>query len=302
MMEHRDFKGHGENPPFADWPGGARIAVSFVLNVEEGSERTVSRGDAANEPVYDMIESIDDTVNLTMESHFDYGTRAGYWRVARVLEKYGVTCTANICAEAVEISPWWGEDLVRRGFEVSSHGYRWESPLRMSEAEERAWIARSVAAIEKVCGERPVGWHCRCPHTANTRRLLMEEGGFLYDSDAYDDDLPYLVGRHVVIPYSLDTNDMRMQRPEVGFVRAKDFADYVIDAFDWLWEEGATAPKMMTIGLHPRVIGRPGRIVGLDAVLRHMTGKGAVWFARRREIAEHWLDVHGGSTSESRRK
>ncbi len=304
MMEHRNFTGHGESPPFADWPGGARVAVSFVLNVEEGSERTVSRGDAVNEPVYDMIETINDTVNLTMESHFDYGPRAGYWRVVRVLEKYGVTCTANICAEAVEISPWWGEDLVARGFEVSCHGYRWESPLGMTEDAERAWIARSVAALERVCGQRPVGWHCRSPHTANTRRLLIEEGGFLYDSDAYDDDLPYLVDagdrQHVVIPYSLDTNDMRMQRPECGFVRAKDFADYVIDAFDWLWDEGAAAPKMMTVGLHTRVIGRPGRIAGLDAVLSHMTDKGAVWFARRRDIAEHWLRLHGDAPAVSR--
>ena len=293
MTQHRDFRGYGEHPPFADWPDGARVAVSFVLNVEEGSERTVSRGDAVNEPVYDMIESIDDAVNLTMESHFEYGTRAGYWRLVRVLEKYGVTCTANICAEAVEISPWWGEDLVARGFEISCHGHRWESPLGMSEDEERAWIARAVATLERVSGERPVGWHCRCPHTVNTRRLLIEEGGFLYDSDAYDDDLPYLVGRHVVIPYSLDTNDMRMQRPECGFVGPRDFADYVIAAFDWLWEEGATTPKMMTVGLHPRVIGRPARIAGLDAVLRHMTDKGQVWFARRADIARHWLAVHG---------
>ena len=157
MMEHRNFTGHGESPPFADWPGGARVAVSFVLNVEEGSERTVSRGDAVNEPVYDMIETIDDIVNLTMESHFDYGPRAGYWRVVRVLEKYGVTCTANICAEAVEISPWWGEDLVARGFEVSCHGYRWESPLGMTEDAERAWIARSVAALERVLRSTPGG-------------------------------------------------------------------------------------------------------------------------------------------------
>ena len=145
---------------------------------------------------------------------------------------------------------------------------------------------------------RPVGWHTRCPHTPNTRRLLIEEGGFLYDSDAYDDDLPYLLdvggGRqHVVLPYSLDTNDMRFQRPEAGFVRAQDFADYVIDAFDWLWEEGATTPKMMTVGLHLRTIGRPGRIAGLDRVLAHMQRRGGAWIARRDAIARHWLELHG---------
>jgi len=156
--------------------------------------------------------------------------------------------------------------------------------------------------IADACGVRPIGWHTRSPHTPNTRRLLIAEGGFLYDSDAYDDDLPYLLdvggGRqHVVLPYSLDTNDMRCQRPEAGFVRAQDFADYVIDAFDWLWDEGATSPRMMTVGLHLRTIGRPGRIAGLDRVLRHIRGKGGAWIARRDEIARHWLRVHGRASA-----
>lgn len=297
MQPHRDFVGYGEHPPSADWPGAARVAVSLVLNIEEGSERAVSRGDARNEAVYDMVEEIVGEPNLTMESHFDYGTRAGYWRIARVLEQYGVVCTLNACAEAIALSPWLARDALRRGHEISCHGDRWQTPLGMSETEERAWIARAVATIEQACGVRPVGWHCRCPHTPNTRRLLIEEGGFLYDSDAYDDDLPRLLDvgdrDHVILPYSLDTNDMRFQRPEAGFVRAQDFADYVNDAFDWLWEEGASVPKMMTIGLHLRTIGRPARIVGLDRVLRHMKAKGSVWFARRDEIARHWVRRHG---------
>ena len=292
---HRNFIGHGPNPPHAHWPGGARVAVSLVLNVEEGSEQAVSRGDQVNEHVYDMIDNVEG-VNLAMESHFDYGTRAGYWRIVRVLERYGATCTVNACAEALVLSPWLARDAVARGFEISSHGYRWLSPKTMDEAEERDWIARAVKTIAGVAGVRPVGWHTRCPHTPNTRRLLVEEGGFLYDSDAYDDDLPYLLevgGRaHVVLPYSLDTNDMRFQRPEAGFVRATDFADYVIDAFDWLWEEGVTAPKMMTVGLHLRTIGRPARIRGLDLVLQHVRDKGGAWIARRDEIARHWLLAH----------
>jgi allantoinase len=236
--------------------------------------------------------------NPTMESHFDYGTRAGYWRIARVLEHYGATCTLNACAEALALSPWLGRDALGRGFEISCHGYRWLSAKGMGEAEEREWIHRAVKTIAEACGVRPVGWHTRCPHSPNTRRLLIEEGGFIYDSDAYDDDLPWILdaggGRqHVVLPYSLDTNDMRFQRPEAGFVRAKDFAEYVIDAFDWLWEEGATAPKMMTIGLHLRTIGRPARIWGLDRVLRHIRDKGGAWIARREDIARHWLKVHG---------
>lgn len=296
-MQQRDFIGYGEHPPHADWPGGARVAVSLVLNIEEGSERAVSRGDARNEPVYDMVEEITAHPNPTMESHFDYGTRAGYWRIIRLLEIYRATCTLNACAEALALSPWLAKDALARGHEIACHGYRWETPLGMSEDDERQWIAKAVTTIEEACGLRPLGWHCRCPHTPRTRRLLVEHGGFLYDSDAYDDDLPRVVevlGRnHVVLPYSLDTNDMRFQRPEAGFVRAGDFADYVIDAFDWLWQEGAATPKMMTVGLHLRTIGRPGRIAGLDRVLRHMSAQGRVWFARRDAIARHWLDKHG---------
>ena len=171
------------------------------------------------------------------------------------------------------------------------------SPVGLSEHEEAATIARAVARIRKVAGVRPVGWHSRCPHTPNTRRLLVEEGGFIYDSEAYDDDLPYILevsGRqHVVVPYSLDTNDMRFQRPDSSFARAGDFSDYVIDAFDWLWEEGEATPKMMTIGLHTRIIGRPARIAGLDRVLAHIRAKGGAWIARRDEIARHWLATHG---------
>jgi peptidoglycan/xylan/chitin deacetylase (PgdA/CDA1 family) len=294
---HRNFLGYGPNPPQARWPGDAHVAVSLVLNVEEGSEQAVSRGDRVNEHVYDMIDHVEGGPNLAMESHFDYGPRAGYWRIVRVLERYGAPCTVNACAEALGLSPWLGRDAVDRGFEISSHGYRWLSPQGMTEAEERDWIRRAVDTIAEACGVRPVGWHTRCPHTPNTRRLLVEEGGFIYDSDAYDDDLPYLLDvsghQHVVLPYSLDTNDMRFQRPEAGFVRAKDFAEYVIDAFDWLWEEGATTPRMMTIGLHIRTIGRPARIAALDRVLRHMRERGAVWIARRDEIARHWLRMHG---------
>jgi peptidoglycan/xylan/chitin deacetylase (PgdA/CDA1 family) len=296
-MQHRDFRGYGADPPHAGWPGGARVAVSLVMNVEEGAERAVSRGDPVNEPVYDMIDEIVGQPNLAMESHFDYGTRAGYWRIMRVLDAHGVPCTLNACAEALALSPWLGRHALARGHEISCHGDRWQTPLGMDEDEEQRWIAHAVSTIEQACGVRPVGWHCRCPHTPDTRRLLVEHGGFLYDSDAYDDDLPRVVEvsgkEHVVLPYSLDTNDMRFQRPEAGFVRAKDFADYVIDAFDWLWREGAERPKMMSIGLHLRIIGRPARIAGLERVLACMQSKGGAWFARRDQIAQHWLARFG---------
>ena len=300
MMEHRNLFGYGEHPPHAEWPDGARVAVSLVLNIEEGSERAISRGDDQNELIYEMIQEPSALPDLAMESHFDYGSRAGYWRIARVLRKYGATCTLNICAEALERTPWIAEDGLAHGYEFGCHGDRWKSPIGLSEREEAETIARAVARIQKVAGVRPVGWHSRSPQTANTRRLLVEEGGFIYDSEAYDDDLPYIVEvagkRHVVVPYSLDTNDMRFQRSDSSFARAKDFSDYVIDAFDWLWQEGETTPKMMTIGLHTRIIGRPARIAGLDRVLGHIAEKGGAWIARRDEIARHWLAVHGGGS------
>ena len=214
-----------------------------------------------------------------------------------VARTHGATCTLNLCAEALERTPWIAEDGLAHGYEFGCHGDRWASPVGLSEHEEAATIARAVARIRKVAGVRPVGWHSRCPHTPNTRRLLVEEGGFIYDSEAYDDDLPYILevsGRqHVVVPYSLDTNDMRFQRSDSSFARARDFSDYVIDAFDWLWEEGEATPKMMTIGLHTRIIGRPARIAGLDRVLAHIRAKGGAWIARRDEIARHWLATHG---------
>jgi peptidoglycan/xylan/chitin deacetylase (PgdA/CDA1 family) len=289
---HRDLYGYGPSPPRVTWPGGARVAVSFVLNIEEGSEQRTTRGDPVNESVYDMIDLRNDGPNLTMESHFDYGARAGYWRIARVLERFGATCTVNACAEALELTPWIARDCVDRGYEISCHGERWLTHAGMSREEERASIRRSVARIAAVAGVRPVGWHTRCPHTEHTRELLVEEGGFLYDSDAYDDDLPSIVQvrnqRHVVLPYSLDTNDMRFQRPDSPFVTAKAFAEYVNDAFDCLWREGEDVPRMMTIGLHTRTIGRPARIAGLEAVLEHMAARGGAWITTRAAIAEHW--------------
>ncbi|MEQ8967516.1 MAG: polysaccharide deacetylase family protein [Azospirillaceae bacterium] len=291
---HRNLYGYGPEPPAVGWPGGARVAVSLVLNVEEGSEQAVSRGDAVNEHVHDMVHEVRGMDDPAMESHFDYGARAGYWRIVRVLAAHGATCTINGCAEALEVTPWIARDAVARGFEIACHGDRWLAHGGLDEATERATIARAVARIERACGVRPVGWHTRCPHTLATRRLLVEEGGFTYDSDAYDDDLPSLIevaGRpHVVLPYSLDTNDMRCQRPEAAFVTAGQFAEYVIDAFETLYEEGEAVPKMMTIGLHTRTIGRPGRIAGLQRVMAHLAAKpaGTVWFARRRDIADHW--------------
>jgi peptidoglycan/xylan/chitin deacetylase (PgdA/CDA1 family) len=292
----RDFRGYGGTPPEAGWPSQARVAVSLVLNVEEGAELSLSAGDERNEARYEVVDEVVGAVDPCMESHFEYGTRAGYWRIMALLDGFGVKTTVSACARALEQSPWLARDALARGHEIACHGYRWERHAGMPEEVEREVIARSVETITRVTGVRPVGWHTRSASSVNTRRLLVEEGGFLYDSDAYDDDLPYLVevgGRsHVVLPYSFDTNDMRFQGGG-GFTLARDFAAYVTDAFDWLWGEGARAPRMLSIGLHLRIIGRPGRIAGLEQALAHITGRGGVWIARRADIARHWRTLHG---------
>lgn len=295
-MSGRDFLGYGRTPPHAEWPGGARLAVSFVVNVEEGAEYSVSLGDARNEDVYEIVEGVAGAPDPCKDTHFEYGTRAGYWRVMDLLDRYGVKAYANCCARALTLSPWMAEDLVARGHEVGCHSYLWERHAGMDEAREREIITNCVRDIEAVAGTRPVGWHTRSAPSPNTRRLLVEEGGFLYDSDAYNDDLPFVMDvggkSHVVVPYGFDTNDMRFQRGG-GFVFAEDFARYCIDAIDWLWAEGAERPKMITIGLHLRIIGRPGRIAGLEAVLKHLAGLDGIWCARRDEIAHHWRRLAG---------
>ena len=231
-----------------------------------------------------------------MVTNFAYGARVGYWRIVDLLDSYGVTCTINGCARALEITPWIAHDCVRRGYEIACHGYRWETHEWMTEEFERKRIADAVETIRSVCGVRPIGWHTRSPNSVNTRRLVIEEGGFMYDSDTTEDDLPFLIDlgsrEHVVLPYTMDNNDMHLHRPE-GFRIGRHLAEYCNEAFDWLYREGDKTPRMMTIGLHTRIIGRPGRIAALDMMLRHMTSKPNVWFARRREIAEHWLKRFG---------
>jgi len=263
------------------------------VNVEEGAELSLRHGDERNESVYEVVEEVAGTPDLCMESHFEYGTRVGWQRIRDLLDAFGIKATLNACGRAVEHSPWLAREAISRGHEVSCHGWRWERHANLSEADERATIARAVAAIREACGVRPVGWHTRSATSLNTRRLLLEEGGFIYDSNAYNDDTPYLVtsgGRDfVVLPYAFDTNDMRFQRGG-GFVFGQDFARYCCDAFDALYAEGARCPRMMSIGLHLRIIGRPGRIAGLRTLLAHMARHPGVWFARRDEIARHWLE------------
>jgi peptidoglycan/xylan/chitin deacetylase (PgdA/CDA1 family) len=286
----RDFLGYAGSPPHPHWPGRAKVALSFVVNFEEGAEFSVSEGDPVNEAIYEVDHRLEGP-DPCIESHFEYGLRAGWWRIMDLFDAYGVKVTVSACGRAVERSPLFARDAVRRGHEVAAHGWRWESHAGMEEAAEREAIARTVEAIKRVTGERPVGWHTRSATSQNTRRLLVEEGGFLYDGDAYNDDLPYFVSisgkRHLALPYAFDTNDMHFQHTQR--FRGADFADYVIAAFDWLQREGARAPKMMSVGLHLRMIGRPGRIGALEAILRHGAQADDVWIAPRAAIARHWL-------------
>lgn len=292
MPDHgRDFAGYRGVPPAIDWPDGARLAVSIVVNVEEGAELSLGMGDEVNEFIYEAVERVDGVRDLCMESHFEYGTRAGWPRLRRMLSDRQVQATLNANGRALELSPWIAEEAVRDGHEVAAHGWRWERHVHMTPDVERAVIARSVAAIGRAAGTPPVGWHTRSATSPHTRALLVEHGGFLYDSNAYNDDTPYMVDvgghAHVVLPYAFDTNDMRFLNGG-GFVFADDFARYCIAAFDRLYAEGATAPRMLSIGLHLRIIGRPARIGGLDAFLDHALSHEGVWFARRDEIAHHW--------------
>lgn len=283
----RDFLGYAGRPVDPRWPGGARLALSFVLNFEEGAEVSVTDGDPVNEAVYEVIDRREGP-DSCIDSHFEYGTRAAWWRIMDLFDRYGVPLTVSSCGRAVERLPDLARDAIRRGHEISAHGWRWESHAGMAEADERAAIHRTVTAIEAATGTRPLGWHTRSATSVNTRRLLIEEGGFLYDSDAYNDDLPYDVDvggrRHVILPYAFDTNDMHFFHTQrfAGF----DFADYVIGACDWLHDEGG---RMLSVGLHLRMIGRPGRMGALEAILKHVTRKGDVWCARRADIARHWL-------------
>ncbi|MEM9147195.1 MAG: polysaccharide deacetylase family protein [Pseudomonadota bacterium] len=283
-------------PPAVRWPGDAHVAVSFVLNIEEGAELSIADGDERNELIYEAIDDVGVLPDPCLESHFGYGPRAGWPRIAALFARHNVPITLSVCGRAAERTPWLIAEAAAAGHEIACHGWRWERHAGMDEATERIVIARTHAAIAKVAGQPPVGWHTRSASTPATRRLLVEHGGFSYDSDAYDDDMPRLetlLGRpHVVLPYAFDTNDMRFG-PGGAFVQGADFAIYCLAAFDWLSKEGRHAPRMMSVGLHQRIIGRPGRICGLEQLLIGLAARGSTWIATRAQIAAHWRQAKG---------
>ena len=297
----RDFVGYGRKVPRVRWPRDARLSINVVLNYEEGSEYSHPAGDKRSDGLQEVIYAMDPKYrDLAVESVFEYGSRAGVWRLERLVTEFKIPITFYACAVALERNPEVAAWLKEAQHEPCSHGWRWEEVWRLSREEEAEHIRRAIESFTATCGERPQGWYCRYGPSVHTRELLVEEGGFVYDSDAYNDDLPYWVlvsGKpHLVIPYTLDNNDMKFGMPQ-GFNTGDDFFTYLRDAFDVLYAEGATAPKMMSVGLHMRLAGRPGRFAALRRFLDHVQRHRDVWICRRIDIAHHWLRHHPFRTS-----
>jgi len=293
----RDLIGYGARPPHASWPDGARVAVSFVLNYEEGGEHCILHGDAHSESVLTDLgaDPLPNARNLNVESNFEYGSRVGFWEIMRILRERRVGATVYAVGMALERNPEAAEEIARSGFEVACHGQRWIDYQSVAEEAERADMLRNIEVITRLVGKRPLGWYTGRP-SPNTRRLVVETGGFLYDSDAYNDDLPYWVRvgvrPHLVVPHTFDSNDSRLQRGG-DFATGGDFFAYCRDAFDWLYRLGNEGrPRMMTVSLHARIIGRPGRIGALVRLLDHMQRHEGVWLCTREAIARHWSLHH----------
>jgi allantoinase len=292
----RDFIGYGATPPDPQWPGGARLAVNFVINYEEGSEPSFELGDGVTENGLTESHGLNQTGagrDLAAEGMFEYGSRVGFWRLHRLFAERGLPLTVFGCALALERNPDAAAAIRAAGYDICSHGWRWVKHFELSEAEERAHIAKAVASIERTMGAKPDGWYCRYGPSVNTRRLVVEHGGFLYDSDYYGEELPFWVtvdGKsQLVVPYSLVNNDGKY----AGWMGTSDqWFSFIRDAFDMLYAEGARTPKMMSVGLHMRLIGHPARAVGLQRLLDYMMQRKDVWITRRVDIARHWQAVH----------
>jgi putative urate catabolism protein len=295
-MGERDLVGYGARPPHPRWPRDARVAVQFVLNIEEGAESSVLNGDAGSEAWLHELPGRPSRVgerDLSVEGMYEYGSRAGVWRILELFRARQLPLTAFAVGQALELNPEIARALRDAGHEVAGHGYRWLDYRAIPEDTERQHIRRTIEVIEVLCGRRPVGWYTGRV-SPNTRRLVREEGGFLYDSDAYNDDLPYwLAGTppHLVIPYTLVNNDARYLLPN-GLASGEDFLRLLEDAFDLLWQEGARGGQMMSVGLHGRISGHPARAMALAGFLDYVQGHDAVWICRREEIARHWMAVH----------
>ncbi|WP_339799277.1 allantoinase PuuE [uncultured Marinobacter sp.] len=297
----RDLQGYGEYPPHAQWPGQARVAVQFVLNYEEGGENCVLHGDAHSETFLSEIIGAQPYADrhMSMESMYEYGARAGVWRILKEFRKRQLPLTVFGVTMALARNPEVTRAFIDDGHEIACHGLRWIHYQDMSEADERSHMEQAIEQHTELTGQRPLGWYTG-RDSPNTRRLVADQGGFEYDSDYYGDDLPFWTRvttsdghdqPHLVIPYTLDANDMRFASPQ-GFNSGEQFYQYLKDSFDVLYEEGAETPKMMSVGLHCRLIGRPGRFRALQRFLDYVQSHEQVWICRRIDIARHWRKTH----------
>ncbi|MBT3358342.1 MAG: allantoinase PuuE [Rhodospirillales bacterium] len=294
----RDLKGYGPNPPDAKWPGGARVAVQFVLNYEEGGENCILHGDEASEMFLSEIIGAQPFVgarHMSMESLYEYGSRAGVWRILNLFRERQIPITVFGVAMAMERNPLVIETALKDGHEICSHGLRWINYHGMAVDEEREHMERAIEIQKRITGDRPLGWYTGRT-SENTRQLVAEEGGFVYDADDYSDDLPFwskVAGKpdHLVVPYTLDTNDMRFGTPQ-GFNSGDQYFTYIKDAFDTLYEEGEHTPKMMSLGLHCRIVGKPARFQALKRFVDYVQSHDKVWLTRRIDIARHWHENH----------
>ncbi|MFZ9321319.1 MAG: allantoinase PuuE [Hylemonella sp.] len=301
----RDLIGYGKDVPHAAWPGGARIAVQFVLNYEEGAENSVLHGDQASEQFLSEIIGAQayESRHLSMESIYEYGSRAGVWRILREFERRQLPMTIFGVSMALQRHPELTRAFVELGHEIACHGLRWIHYQNMDEATEREHMREAIAIIRELTGSAPLGWYTG-RDSPNTRRLLVEQGGFTYDADYYGDDLPFWTQvktssgeekNHLIVPYTLDANDMRFATPQ-GFNSGEQFYQYLCDSFDVLYAEGDPAgldrPKMLSIGMHCRLLGRPGRLRALQRFLDYVQSHDKVWITRRIDIAKHWLSQH----------
>jgi putative urate catabolism protein len=302
----RDLVGYGRQPPQAGWPGGARIALQFVLNYEEGGENNVLHGDPGSEQFLSELIGAQSypARHMSMESIYEYGSRAGVWRLLREFETRGLPLTIFAVAMALQRHPELATELVRLKHEIACHGLRWIHYQDVDEAVEREHMQQALAIITELTGTTPLGWYTG-RDSPNTRRLVVEQGGLLYDSDYYGDDLPLwqavetsagAIKPHLVVPYTLDTNDMRFATAQ-GFNSGEQFYQYLRDSFDVLYAEGEHSPKMMSVGLHCRLVGRPGRFRALQRFLDYVQSQEKVWICRRIDIARHWIDRHPPQTA-----
>ena len=292
----RNMLGYGSNPPKVTWPNNSKIAVQFVLNYEEGGENSILHGDKSSEIFLSEIigaKAIKGR-HINMETLYEYGSRVGFWRIHRLFKKYNLPLTIFGVGMALERNLEICKEMKNSNYEIASHGWRWIDYQNVSKSVEKKHMQKAIGSIKKIFGNRPVGWYTgRC--SPNTLDLVIEDGGFLYCSDTYSDDLPYweIKGKkkQLMIPYTLDNNDMRFLTNQ-GFNSGEQFFNYLKDSFDTLYEEGNDNPKMMSIGLHCRIIGKPGRIQSLKKFLDYITNKDKVWVCKREEIANHWINNH----------